>query len=104
MNNNCTSFPIICTAPIVLENITMETVNSTSLKISWTMPVDIVNGFVVYYTPNGTVNVFSNSTYQTVVSNLLPGITYCVIGYAYKDLLSANVTAKGIVSLLSLCC
>ena len=76
----------------------METVNSTSLKISWTVPVDIVNGFAVYYTPNGTVNVFSNSTYQTVVSNLLPGITYCVIVYAYKDLLSPSVTAKGIVS------
>ena len=68
------------------------------MKISWTVPVDVVNGFIVYYAPNGTVNVFSNSTYQTVVSNLLPGVTYCVIVYAYKDLLSANVTTKGIVS------
>ena len=54
------------------------------------MSNDDIDGFIVAVAPNGPVNEFSNSTFQTLVNDLIPGAVYNISVYSYKDLLSVG--------------
>ena len=86
---NLQYLPIASTfAPDVMVSV----LNSSSILINWSVPSDSdIKGFIVVI--NGTGDKYNASTFQTEVTDLIPGSAYNICVFAYGDLLSLpNIT------------
>ncbi len=67
------------------QNVNLNIVNETTMTITWTTQIE-TDGFILIVTPgDGTIHTMDT---EATVTNLLPGTTYNISVYAYKDLLS----------------
>ena len=72
-------------------NVRAYILNETSIKVNWTISLQ-VNGYVIVYIDStGNRNVLSTTETDIVINNL-PLSTYNISVYSYKDVPSVNST------------
>ena len=91
---------IFCLVPQQVLSLTSQPLNTTSISVSWSQPIDsIVHSYIVRYIRlcDGVMSDSITDTTSIVLTGLLPGLEYLITVQAYNTIgigKGQNTTAK----------